>query len=289
MILKTGVLQKSSRNMRVLIGDILTYSFSDRVETVADWIELTAAVVRSSGWSRLNDKKFRQSLGTCTIYCWVFQNMDIHLAENLAKALSRRRAFLGAIQVDFSKPLHLVFFRNSLIEKYRLFNGIWTEFFDMGENEDPDLAVKEIVTESGFRMDYEDLGARRTIFDNYDSLDHFRRIADFARVVSKLPGGSEELASEVPWLWRSCIHVFLTHWLHARGLMSERKRQKTWRRWRYPGGGLWRQSLMHCFRLEMSRTKDAWSVRRTTKIDYGRILRLRWRAPESSTKIASAR
>jgi hypothetical protein len=162
--------------MRVLIGDILTFGFSSQVKTVADWIELTAAVVKSSGWSRLNERKFRAALGTCTIYCWVFQNIDAKLAGELAGALSRKKSFLGAIQVDFSNPLHLVFFRNSLIEKYRIFNGVCTGFFHMGENEDPDLAVQSIFTKNGFAMEYEDVGARRTIFDNYDSLDHFRRI-----------------------------------------------------------------------------------------------------------------
>ncbi|HEY5305419.1 MAG TPA: hypothetical protein VIJ52_01945 [Pseudolabrys sp.] len=41
------------------------------------------------------------------------------------------------------------------------------------------------------------MGARRTIFDNYDSLEHFRRVADFARTISALPRGSENLASDV--------------------------------------------------------------------------------------------
>ncbi|HEY5305418.1 MAG TPA: hypothetical protein VIJ52_01940 [Pseudolabrys sp.] len=145
MILKAGELQQSKRQMRVMVGDILTFSVGREygIRTYGDWALLTTAVVRPAGWSRISAKKLADALGTCTIYCWVFQNMDGALAERLAKSLSRRRAYLGAIEVEFSNELHLRFFRNCLIEKYRLDGPLCTQFYAMGENEDPDMAVTE--------------------------------------------------------------------------------------------------------------------------------------------------
>jgi hypothetical protein len=85
MILKTNVLQKSKRQMRVLVGDILTFSVGRRfgIQTYDDWAELTAAVLEPSGWSELNYKKLEGVLGQKTIYCWVFQNISLDLAKAL--------------------------------------------------------------------------------------------------------------------------------------------------------------------------------------------------------------
>lgn len=198
MILKTDVLQHSEREMRIMVGDILTFSARDLgIKTYADWAMLTSNVLVPIGWFRLNEKKLQSVLGANTIYTWVFQNMTLSIAEMLTKALWRKRAFLGALQIDFSNSLHLRFFRNSLIERYRIHGRVCTEFYHMGENEDPDVAVRELFERHSFTVEYEDMGARRTIFDNYDNLQHFRRVSDFGRIYVDLLGGSEEISSEV--------------------------------------------------------------------------------------------
>jgi len=93
--------------------------------------------------------------------------------------------------------LHLVFFRNGLSERYRLHGTSCGVFYSMSDNEDPDMTVKASFERHGFSVYYEDIGARRTIFDNYDALEHFRRVRDFAVVFSALGNWSPDDSADL--------------------------------------------------------------------------------------------
>ena len=46
-------------------------------------------------------------------------------------------------------------------------------------------------------MQHEDMGARRTIFDNFYTLDHFARVEDFKRVFARIKGLDRDRASDL--------------------------------------------------------------------------------------------
>lgn len=198
-ILGTMVLQETQRHMRISIGDILTYGAAaqSRTPTIEYWVQLNRAVYRPARFNRLIDKRLEASHGNATVYCWLFQNMTASIAESLHSKLSSAPYYLGAMDVVFSEPLHLRFFRNSLCENYRLYGKQCSMFYSMGENEDPDVSIENCFKESGFVVNHEDTGARRTIFDDFDSLDHFRRIEDFKNVFAGISGVGEDRASDL--------------------------------------------------------------------------------------------
>lgn len=198
-ILETKVLQSASRHMRVSIGDILTYSAAakSKTPTTSYLVKLCQKVYRPTEFDRLVRERLNETHGKTTVYCWLFQNMNTKIAEALHVRLLPDPVYLGAMDVDFSNPIHLHLFRNSLIEVYRLRGKKCSIFYEMGENEDPDIVVKSMFEENGFDVDYEDIGARRTIFDKYDTLDHFKRVIDFQRVFAKFDGVDEDLASDL--------------------------------------------------------------------------------------------
>lgn len=127
----------------------------------------------------------------------VFQNVTGGIAVGIDAALTAMPSYLGGMDVDFSEPLHLVYFRNLLPEMYRVRGTNCSIFYHMGENEDPDRVERELFEEASMTVTYEDIGARGTIFDNYDSVDHFQRVADFLRVFSTLPDVDAEKASDL--------------------------------------------------------------------------------------------
>lgn len=174
LVLSTKVLQGESRSMRVSVGDILTFSAvsqsKDRTYEALD--RLCRSVYVPVSLDRLKKSKLEATYTTATVYCWLFQNMTQATAEQLNHKLQPTDFYLGCMDVVFSKPLYLQFFRNNLIEKYRLTRTRCAIFYDMGHNEDPDICIKEAFEREGFEVEYEDQGARRTIFDNYDSLEH---------------------------------------------------------------------------------------------------------------------
>lgn len=197
-VLSTGVLQASNRRMRCLIGDVVTFSHVSRRKqnrSYADLAELEIQVYQPSGWDRRIWSRLERTFARATVYCLVFQNITAEMANSLHGALKSDRSYLGAMSVDYSYHPHLVFFRNSLIELCRIEGRKCSLFYSMGENEDPDIALKEIFEKNGYSVTYEDSGARRTIFDNYDTLGHFRRVEIFRRVVVGLLAATDDQAS----------------------------------------------------------------------------------------------
>lgn len=105
--------------------------------------------------------------------------------------------YLGALGVDFSIPVHLQLFRNSLIEKFRFFNREVSNFGDSEIDEDPDVVMREHFESNGFHLNYEYIGLRRTIYDPYDTIEHFGRVGDFRRYFENIRGLDEDIASEI--------------------------------------------------------------------------------------------
>jgi len=198
LILDTHVLQKELRSMRVLVGDVITFSAvsQSKDRTHAALERLCRAVYAPSTFDLLNRRKLEATFTTATIYCWLFQNMTRMTAEQLHRKLLPVAFYVGCMDVDFANPVHLQFFRNSLVEKCRLTGTKCAIFYNMGGIEDPDISIKEAFERGGFEVEYEDQGARRTIFDNYDSLEHFKRVRSFTSFCSKLPGlGGDEASA----------------------------------------------------------------------------------------------
>ncbi|MBN9342581.1 MAG: hypothetical protein J0H52_21300, partial [Comamonadaceae bacterium] len=182
------------RSMRVSVGDILTYSQCE--SRTYDALEnLCREVYTPISFDRLIMHKLEETFTTATVCCWLFQNMTQLTGEQLHRSLDRNDCYLGCMDVDFSRSRHLQFFRNSLIENYRLNGKICSIFYDMGLNEDPDISIKDRFEQYGFSVEFEDQGIRRTIFDNYDSLPHFKRVESFKSLCSRLPSLNEDDAS----------------------------------------------------------------------------------------------
>ncbi|CAA9378164.1 MAG: DNA polymerase I, partial [uncultured Chloroflexia bacterium] len=198
-ILETHALQGARRHMRVSIGDVRTYSAvaNSATPTVSRLIQLCREVYQPASFDRLMHDRLEQTHGRATVYCWLFQNMTAAIGETLHSRLSSDPAYLGAMDVRFSEPLHLRFFRNSLSELLRLQGKRSSVFYEMGCSEHVDPAVQEMLEDHGFEVDYEDMGARRTVYDSFDTLEHFRRVDDFKRIFAGLDGIGEERASDL--------------------------------------------------------------------------------------------
>lgn len=199
LILATNVLQQESRSMRVSYGDILTYSIvsqsKDRSHAALD--KLCRAVYKPASFDRINRPKLEATYTTATVYCWLFQNMTKEVAEKLDSELQSADFYLGCMDVTFSRPLHLLLFRNNLIEAFRITGTKCDIFYSMGLNEDPNVCDKEVFERAGFEVEAEDLGARRTFFDKYNSSEHFKRVESFRSFCSKLPALTDNDASAI--------------------------------------------------------------------------------------------
>ncbi|WP_281901591.1 hypothetical protein [Phytohabitans aurantiacus] len=132
-----------------------------------------------------------------TIFCWLLQAINDETADAMDHALKHTEGYLGATDVSFGDPVQLHFFRQLLPEFYRFRGSVASILYTGGSNPDPDIAEKEIIEDSGMSVRYEDIGARKTMFDQYTDLEYFQRIEYVLDVASGLEGISGETVSEL--------------------------------------------------------------------------------------------
>lgn len=191
-ILSLGILQKCQRSKRFAEGDILTFSHS---KTYSEYKTRTLKALSGSAFENANIAKISKLLPNITICVFLIQNMTEQTALEMHKALKPRDWYLGAKGIVFSNPIDLGLIRNSLVERGRIEEKKCYLFSAMGEDISDPYLVEEFEN-MGFEVKYVDSGARRTVFDNYDSLDHFERISDFSEVLKEEVGLDSDIISD---------------------------------------------------------------------------------------------
>jgi len=189
-ILSTAVIQNSGRHVKIKIGDVLIYS---NAKTQTDYESIAEHTYFSHPWQRLLSAKLRATYLRSTVFAWVIQNIDETTALQLHEALLADDAYLGMHGVDLTNPAHLVLYRNSLIGMYRIKGTSCRIFYSMNDEDGKDESEQNALRALGFTdVQWEDKGAHGTIFDDYDTLEHFSRVEAFRKMVSNfLPDGDD--------------------------------------------------------------------------------------------------
>lgn len=190
----TDIIQRSGQHMKLSVGDILV-----GIKSGQDPERLFDAIFNESEWSLLYEDRMQN--GFPTIFGMMFDNMPRELASELHEALFEHDGYIGALSVHPEIPLHLAFFRNRLPQKYRLQGRKLSSFYSMGDMDECDEHDLTAMRSLGYvDLDFEDTGAGRTIFDDYDTPRHFARVAAFRRLLSGGMDGGEDSAYELTML-----------------------------------------------------------------------------------------
>ncbi len=179
--------------MRLSVGDVIVGFHRDD-----DVAKIYRAAFGSSVWSRLHEDRLRRAFVGSVIFGVLFENMPTALATKLHDALENCDGYLGLLSVHFEFGPHLALYRNSLPSKYRLKGTSCRAFFSMGEEDGKDMYdLAEMRTLGYVDVDWEDRGAHGTIFDSFDTLRHFERVAAFRKAISPLLLGGDDAAYEL--------------------------------------------------------------------------------------------
>lgn len=199
LILEKNIIQKSNRNIKVSVGDILTFSTASqsKTPTYEYFYELNKKVYTPHNFNYLIQPKLTELSRTVTIYCLFFQNMNEDTAISLHNSLKLDPSYLGSMDINLKNPYHVYFFKNSLITSYRLHGKKCSLFFSMSENEDPDLSSKEYFETYGYEVIFEDLGAMQTIFDDYDTLEHYTRVQDTKNIFLNIKTLTDDILDDL--------------------------------------------------------------------------------------------
>ncbi|WP_029655332.1 hypothetical protein [Marinobacter daepoensis] len=197
-ILGTNVLQESGRHMKVYIGDVLTFS---KANDKPHYVELSEKIYFSHKFQKLDVKRIRDTYFQKTIFVWVIENITTSIANRLHEALKTNSAYLGMHGVELAFPLHLVFYRNLIGSQYRLLGDSTKIFYTMNEEDGKDHSEIDALKSLGFKeVEWEDNGARQTIFDDFDTPEHFKQVFEFKKAISPYLQEEENEASELAML-----------------------------------------------------------------------------------------
>lgn len=216
-ILSTAAIQNSGRHVKVKFGDVL---ISSKVKSKIEYERIAERTYFSHPWQLLLRTKLRATYLKSTVFAWVIQNVDETTARQLHADLLTDDAYLGMHGVDLSNPAHLVLYRNSLIGKYRIKGTSCRIFYSMGEEDGKDESEPDELRALGFTdVGWEDQGAHGTIFDDYDTPDHFSRVEAFRKMLSTFfPDGDDGADELVLMLEDLSARLFSTLGAVARAL-----------------------------------------------------------------------
>lgn len=185
----SGVIQRSGCHMKLSVGDVLTSQMKD-----INPEQLCVATIASSEWQRFDDEhRLIDAFFQHTLFAMVFENMPRNLASAVHDALADSPGFIGAMSVHFESRVHLSLFRAFLSPTYRLHGTSLHAFYAMGDDDGCDehdlLEMRSLgYDDTGF----EDLGPARTILDDFDTPEHFQRVAAFKRLIAGTGGSGED-------------------------------------------------------------------------------------------------
>lgn len=194
-IFRTEILQQAKRQLKILHGDVLIHS---RAKTTADYQRLADGTYFTGTWSTVNADRLRATYLTSTIWAWTVQNVTLEIARSLDAELGQDDAYLGMHAVDYRIPFHLVFYRNLMPEYCRVLGTSCTLFYSMGNEDAKDDYEPEALKQIGFtQVTWEDSGAHGTVFDDYDTPEHFAQLRDVQDLFATVLPGADDEAEEL--------------------------------------------------------------------------------------------
>lgn len=194
LLFENGLIRASDRHMKMSRGDVL---IPNGTRTERD--QYNDAIYFPHGlWRAVHETKLRDAYRRAVVSAMMFENMPRDLANRLHGALSSDGSYLGAIEVNFSYGPHLALLRNSIILSHRVKGDMARVFYSMGSKDGCDPQELEAMKEFGYTdVDWEDKGARKTIFDEFDTIEHFKQVVGFCQTVTPLLDGGEDAACEL--------------------------------------------------------------------------------------------
>lgn len=192
-VLGTGVLQRCGRILVVRAGSVLLRrANAERLPSLID------EVFFGDSWRRGDPERLRESAASSMIFAWLISNLDMSTTRELDRALSAERSYLGSMAVNRLVPSQLALFRRSLPLLLRVHGQSCRLFFRRIEPDGRDEAVFSHISALGFAsVEWEDVGLRDTLFDGFDTDDHFERLEALRYFLSATMESAGDGADEV--------------------------------------------------------------------------------------------
>jgi hypothetical protein len=165
-------------HLKVFNGDLLIWDFirgKRNAENIGKTLEELLAV-KLSIWRDV-DERFIEAIISRPVYVVALEGVSPLLRDSLLHSLKEESSYLGAIQIYGANRLHWNLYGQALIPQYRYIDKELRIFYT-ALDDFKDTGLEEHWQQLPFKtVSWEDLGARHTIFDAYDSFEQAKRLA----------------------------------------------------------------------------------------------------------------
>lgn len=172
-------------HIKIFVGDLLIFGKYTKDEK--SYGELIQGLVGSEyeGWARIDQDRFVNSLLSTMIYVIAVEGLSRRQRDLLNEYFKPDNSYLGAMQIRETNKIHWDLYSNSLVPKYRYLDRELRLFYWGPLAESKDVAIEEICKGLPFKsVSWEDVGERYTIFDNYHSYSHARRLEEVSDMLN---------------------------------------------------------------------------------------------------------
>jgi len=181
-VLGSGVLQASRRNVVVRAGTVLV-NHGDPARRA----ERIQNAFFGDSWRLGDPTRLRIALRGNAIFAWVISNLDRVTATQLHDALVGEPTYLGLLAVNLGNGVHLGLYRMLLGLHLRVEGSTCSLFWHAFQPDGRDNSAFDHLQSLGFAtIEWEDIGARDTVFDEFDTPEHFSRLESLRQVLTPL-------------------------------------------------------------------------------------------------------
>lgn len=178
-------------NLKIFEGDLLASKVNtDEIISFVDGI----LGVEFRTWREIDVTKLKNTIKSSTAYVVLLEGLSNHMRDYINRAFEGEKSYIGAIQIIGANSVQWTFYKQYLSPHYRYVDKELRIFYTMDEEDrDDDLEKrwKQLPFQS---VQWENLNARHTIFDAYETFDHAVLLV---RLNEMLSGRLVQLAEDV--------------------------------------------------------------------------------------------
>jgi hypothetical protein len=192
-VLGSGVLQGSGGMLLIRSGSVLVRRASEnRLPSLVE------EVFFGDSWRRADAGRLRTAATSSTVFAWLISNIDMKSAVALDAALGPEKAYLGSMAVNRLVRAQRALFRQSLPLLLRVHGTSCNAFYSELSPDGRDNAMFGEIEKLGFEtVNWEDSGLRDSIFDDFDTDDHFERLEALRHFLTSSLGSNADGADEI--------------------------------------------------------------------------------------------
>jgi hypothetical protein len=178
-------LRDADSHVEIFTGDLLhDFSHDDQITEEAVLGSVLAYDPRR--WSTLNNDDFATALASTMIYVLAVQGLGRETLHLLDGQLRKHASYLGSLEINPADQLHWTVYRDRLVPRYRYISGVIRLFYPKFEEDEGadvrDWGRAKELSKLPFRsVEWEDVGFRHTVFDQFETPAHAKRVAELER------------------------------------------------------------------------------------------------------------